>query len=111
MIEPEYAELFSETVHLYPSASVNAYGKRTWSPSGSTASAHLDMTVRLVRNAAGREVEESGRVYLYGVFDTLTLDSLIVLPNSASPVILGVDFPHDEHGAHHTVIRMGSLNQ
>jgi hypothetical protein len=106
-IESDYRELFSETVTLYPYASVDKYGKRSFTASASvTACAHLVSEVSLARDQDGREVVEMGRVYLYGTFP-VTTDYKIQLADGSSPVIIGVDQPHDENGAHHTVVRIG----
>lgn len=105
-IESDYRELFSEVVTLYPPSSTDKYGKRSFSASGVSACAHLVSDVSLARDMDGREVVEMGKVYLYGAY-TVTTDYKIVLPDGSSPVIVGVDQPHDQNGAHHTVVRIG----
>ena len=105
-IEPEYRELFSETVTLLPPLSTDKYGRRTHAASAVAIPAHVVGEVRLTRDPDGREVVEMGRVYLYGNH-TVTNDYLIVLPDSSSPVIIGTDTPYDNVGAHHTVVRFG----
>jgi hypothetical protein len=106
-IEPEYRELFSEQVTLLPKVSVDKYGRRTHTASAEPVPAHLVAETRLTRTPDGREVVETGRVYLYGAFPNIDTDYLIVLPDGSSPVIIGVDTPHDNIGAHHTVVRIG----
>jgi hypothetical protein len=105
-IESDYRELFSEVITLFPPTAVDKYGKRTFSASGVSACAHLVSDISLSRDSEGREVTEMGKVYLYGVF-TVTTDYKIVLPDGSSPVIIGIDTPHDPAGAHHTVVRIG----
>jgi len=106
-IESAYRELFSETVTLYPPASTDKYGRRTNTASASVSvPAHLVAETILTRTPDGRDVVETGKVYLYGEV-TVTTDYLIVLADGASPVILGVDTPHDQNGWHHTVVRVG----
>ena len=105
-IEQDFLELFSETVTLFPPSTMDKYGKRTFSASGVTASAHLVSEVSLTRDADGREVTEIGRVYLYGT-PAVTTDYRILLGDGSSPVIIGVDTPHDQNGPHHTVVRIG----
>jgi hypothetical protein len=105
-IESDYRELFSEVITLFPPTAMDKYGKRTFSASGVSACAHLVSDISLSRDQDGREVTEVGKVYLYGVF-TVTTDYRIVLPDGSSPVIIGVDTPHDPAGAHHTVVRIG----
>lgn len=105
-IESDYRELFSEVVTLFPPTAMDKFGKRTFSASGVSACAHLVSDISLSRDQDGREVTEMGKVYLYGVF-TVTTDYRIVLPDGSSPVIIGVDTPHNPAGAHHTVVRIG----
>ena len=106
-IEPNYRELFSESVTLLPKVSTDKYGRRTHASAGSSVPAHLVAETRLTRDPDGREVVETGRVYLYGAYADVDTDYLIVLPDGSSPVIVGVDTPHDPAGAHHTVVRVG----
>ena len=105
-IESAYRELFSESVTLLPPVSVDKYGRRTHTASASAVPAHLVAETILTRTPDGRDVVETGKVYLYGQV-SVTTDYLIVLADGSSPVILGVDTPHDENGWHHTVVRVG----
>lgn len=106
-IESAYRELFSESVTLLPKVSMDKYGRRSNAATGQVVPAHLVAETRLTRTPDGREVTETGRVYLYGAFENVDTDYLIVLPDGSSPVIIGVDTPHDQIGAHHTVVRVG----
>jgi hypothetical protein len=106
-IEPEYRELFSESVTLLPKVSVDKYGRRTHAGSAVPIAAHIVSETRLYLRPDGREVVETGRVYLYGSFTDIDSDYLIILPDGSSPVIIGTDTPHDNIGAHHTVVRVG----
>jgi hypothetical protein len=107
-IESNFKELFSENVTLIPPSSVDKYGRRLVNLSGSvSASAHLKKELRNIREPDGRIVVETGRVYLYGTYTQVTDDWTLLLANGASPVILTVDTPHDQNGAHHTVIAFG----
>lgn len=106
MIEAAYADLFSESVTLYPPASVDAYGKRTFAASGVTVAAHYVAEEALLRSEDGRDVIVKGTFYLYGT-PTVTNDYRLVLDDGTEPIIISVDTPHDENGAHHTVIKVG----
>lgn len=106
-IESQYRELFSEQVTVIPPVSVDKYGRRVSASAGSVIPAHLVAQVQLTRTPDGREVLETGRVYLYGAYEDIDTDYLIVLPDGSSPVIVGVNTPHDPDGAHHTVVRVG----
>jgi hypothetical protein len=106
-IEPLFRELFSEQVTLYPKVSMDKYGRRTHSGSAVPVAAHLVAETKLTHTPDGREVVETGQVYLYGSYPNVDTDYLIVLPDGSSPIIIGVDTPHDQVGAHHTVVRLG----
>lgn len=106
-IESDFLELFSERITLFPPATVDKYGKRSWTASASvSACAHLMSEVSLTRDQDGREVTEIGRVLVYGT-PTVTNDYKIQMSDGTEPIIIGVDVPHDQNGAHHTVIRIG----
>lgn len=106
-IESAYRELFSESVTLFPKVSMDKYGRRTHAASAVPVPAHLVAETKLSHTPDGREVVETGRVYLFGSFPNIDTDFLIVLPDGSSPVIIGTDTPHDQIGAHHTVVRLG----
>jgi hypothetical protein len=106
-IERNFRELFSQSVTLFPSASIDKYGKRGFTASASvSACAHYVSETVLTRDEMGREVVEDGRFYLYGDFP-VTTDYKIRLEDGTEPVIVGVDTPHDQNGPHHTVVRVG----
>lgn len=105
-IETEYLELFSERVAIFPAASMDVYGKFTYSASVS-ASAHLVSESKLVVKPDGREVMQTGKAILYGQVAVNT-QSKIVLADGTSPVIVSVDTPHDENGWHHTVVGLSA---
>lgn len=105
-IEPEYRDLFSETVTIFSASAVDAYGKISYGASVSVP-AHLVAETKLTVTPDGREVVETGKVYLYGQV-TMNTDSRIVLADGTSPLVIGVDSPFDNVGWHHTVVRIGS---
>lgn len=109
-LERNFREMFSQTVTLFPpatSASIDKYGKRSFAASASvSACAHYVSETVLSRDEMGREVVEDGRFYLYGVFP-VTTDYKIRLDDGSEPVIIAVDTPFDQNGAHHTVVHVG----
>lgn len=107
MIESNYRDLFSQTVVLYAPSTLDAYGKRTFSASAQSFSAHFISEVKQMTTPDGRTVVSAGRVYLYGTSDATT-DYQMVINGSASPVILSVDNLYDDAGRHHTVITYGA---
>lgn len=104
-IESEFRELFSETVTLFPPATRDAYGGRTYGASVS-APAHLVSETEMVRTLDGREVVQTGKIYLYGDYSVTTAHR-VELADGSVPLVIAVDTPHDEAGPHHTVIRIG----
>lgn len=105
-LDPSFAELFSESVTLYPPSSTDVYGKRTFSSTGVTASAHYVAEDALIRTTDGRDVVVKGKLYLYGNV-TATNDYRVVLEDGSEPIIVAVDYPHDQNGVHHTVLTIG----
>ncbi len=106
MIEPAYAELFSETVTISPSSSMDVYGKYTYG-TGVSSSAHLVLGTKLTVTPDGREVVEIGKAYLYGQV-AVTVSSKIVLADGTVPVIIFVDKVYDQDGWHHTVVGLSA---
>lgn len=105
-IEANFRELFSESASFYGESSMDMYGKRSFSASPVVAAAHLVTETALSRSPDGREVVETGRLYLYGNVP-VTVDHRCVLENGAEPIVIAVDHPHDQNGTHHTVVRLG----
>lgn len=105
-IESNFRELFSESASFYAESTVDKYGKRSFSASPIVAPAHLVTETQLSRTADGREVVETGRLYLYGDVG-VTVDHKCRLQNGAEPIVIAVDTPHDQNGVHHTVVRLG----
>lgn len=105
-IESDFLSMMADTVTVYAQSSLDNYGKRTWSGSGTTYNARIQADSQLRRDDQGREVSVIGRVYLYGA-PALTTNHRIVLPDGTSPIIVAVDVVGDEVGDHHTVITLG----
>jgi hypothetical protein len=105
-IESQFRELFSESASFYAESTVDKYGKRSFSASPIVAAAHLVTETELSRTPDGREVVETGRLYLYGEVD-VTVDHKVRLQNGAEPIVIAVDTPYDQNGPHHTVVRLG----
>lgn len=105
-IESNYRELFSESASFYANSTIDKYGKRSFSASPVVSPAHLVVETMLSRTPDGREVVETGRLYLYGNVN-VTVDYKLRLENGSEPIIIAVDTPYDQNGAHHTVVRLG----
>lgn len=106
-IEAEFLTLMPSTVTLYSNSSIDKYGKRAWSASGTDYRCRIEDDNKLLRTESGREVVITGRVYVYGVPASMTTDWKIVLPDGSSPVIHTVTVQNDQSGAHHAVIEFG----
>jgi hypothetical protein len=107
VIEPEFAEMMTETVTVAAVASKDAYGKRTLGASTTiTGRLVFEVTERL--DTQGRQVVETGRVICYGAYPNVTTDDVLTLPDGSQPSIVSVDTVKDVGGVdHHTVIRFG----
>jgi len=104
-IESNFRELFSETITYYAPATRDAYGGRTYGASA-TAPAHLVAETEMIRTLDGREIVQTGKIYLYGDYPITTAHK-IELADGSIPLIIAVDQPHDQNGVHHTVVRIG----
>lgn len=106
-LDPSFLELFSERVTLYPPATVDKYGKRSFTASASvTACAHYMAEDALLRTSDGRDVVIKGKLLLYGNIPA-TNDYRCVLQDGSDAIIVAVDYPHDQTGVHHTVLAIG----
>jgi hypothetical protein len=105
-IEAAFLDLMPSSVTVYPKASVDAYGKVTFSAAGTTTKCRVQLAEKVTKTADDREVRESGRIIFYGT-PTITTDSRIVLPDGSEPLILSIDRYNDDSGAHHTSVSFG----
>lgn len=105
-ISSKLADLFESQVTIYPYSSVDQYGKRTTSGTGTTYDAHVQPETSLARDDLGREVTIVATVIIYGVA-TVTTNDRIVLPDGSSPAIVSISQHRDPDGAHHTTLRLG----
>jgi hypothetical protein len=106
-MEPLLQELLTDQIVVYNMSTLDNYGKRSWSATGTTYRCRLMYDVLMTRDSAGRQVFEKGRAIVDGT-PGITTDMKIVLPDGSSPVVLSIDEVSDETGAaHHTVVRFG----
>lgn len=107
-IERDFAEMMQQVAIFANQASVDKYGKQSFSASPTSYSARLMYGQRIIRDKDGREIVEAGKAIIYGVLpDAVTTLSKIVLPDGSSPKILYVSTIQDEHGDHHTSVTFG----
>lgn len=107
-IEAAFLDLMPSTVTIYAEASRDAYGKATFSGTGTDVRCRVVPESRMTRTGDGREVVSAGRVYCYGV-PTVDVDSRLVLPDGTTAIVLAVQVQNDETGAHHTVVTFGEV--
>jgi hypothetical protein len=106
-IEAGFLSMMPDTIIVYAKTSLDQYGKRTFSGTGTPYRCRMQDANELLRTTEGREVVITGRVYLYGAPTDITTDHKIVLPDGSSPVVHMVTVNNDQTGAHHTVIEYG----
>lgn len=107
-ISPEFLEMMPDTITVFAQSSVDKYGKRTHSATGTAIQCRLIFDTRESRDAEGREVVEEGRAICYGAFPAVTTAHRLALPNGKTPIVLSVATIKDETGQnHHTVITFG----
>lgn len=105
-IEAPFLEMMPSTVTVYPKTGMDAYGKMSYSGSGTAVRCRIQETGRVVKSADGREVYETGTLIFYGN-PVINSDSKIVLPDGSSPLILSVTHHNDDVGAHHITVSFG----
>lgn len=106
-LDPSFLDLMPSTVTLYAQSSRDAYGKQSFSGTGTAVRCRVVPESKVMRTADGREVVSTGRVLCYGT-PTVTTDHRLVLPDGSDAIVLGVQVQNDEDGAHHTVITFGA---
>lgn len=109
-IDAEFLTLMPDTLTIYGQSSVDKYGKRTFSGSGTTVSCRVQYDIQQNAGTDGqgeaRTAKPQGRAFCYGDV-TVTTDHRLVLPGSVEAIIRSVNRARDESGAHHTVIHFG----
>jgi hypothetical protein len=106
-IDSKFYEMMPDTITFNAGSAIDKYGKRTYGGSVTTARGRVIYETRLMKDAEGQDIVSTGRVILYGPYASLTLADKITLPNSTTPVIVGLETKKDTGGNHHTVIHFG----
>ena len=81
-IDAAFDEMCTETIIVYPQSSMNNYGRRSFSASGTSYQCRLVYNTRLTRDSKGREVVEAGRAIIYGTALTVT-DLSVTRPSTS----------------------------
>lgn len=105
-IEAAFLALMPTTVTIYPVASTDAYGKTTFSATGTAVKCRLQQRNQRYTTERNEDINENGTIIFYGT-PTIAMDSKIVLPDGSSPIILSIVHHNDDTGAHHTTVTFG----
>lgn len=109
-IEAEFLPLMGDTLIVYPQSSVDKYGKRTFSGSGTSINCRIqyatDQSTGGQQGSDERLVTPGGKALLYGDY-AITTNHRLVLPDSTEAIIRSVNRVRDESGGHHTVLNFG----
>ena len=102
----DLADLMNHTITVHRKSTLprDKYGKPIGSGAGTQyTNCRVQTEDKLIRNSQGKEVFETGRVYVLGTC-TVDIGDEIQLPSGATPVVIKIDGVDDEAGASHTVI-------
>lgn len=102
-IEADFLEMMPSTVTIFPKTATDAYGKFSFSATGTAVRCRIQPSTSVVKTMDNREVVARGTIIFYGT-PTITTDSRIVLPDNTSPLILTVQVHNDDTGSHHTTV-------
>lgn len=100
----------TDTITIYKQSTLDNYGKRATSASGTTYSCRIMSDVKRTRDDKSRTVQEDGRLIILNDPDVAIGDRL-VLPDSREPIITAVDkVSYNANGVvtpHHVVVTFG----
>lgn len=98
------ADLMNDTIVVNARNSIDKYGKRGFASSGTTyTNCRVQTGSKLIRDAAGKEVIENGRVYVLGQCN-ISIGDKVTLPSGNTPTVILIDDVSDEHGIDHVVL-------
>lgn len=110
-ISYEFLALMPDTLTVYSQSSVDAYGKRTFSGSGTSVRCRVQFDTQQFTGSNGggetRTSKPEGRAFCYGDV-AVTTDHRLVLPDGSEAIVRSVNRARDEDGGHHTVIHFGA---
>lgn len=105
--DPVYLDLMTQTITEYPYTSVDIYGKKVYSATGTDYFAYIQEQPVMVLNYMGAEVIGSHTIYVAST-SRLEITSKYVLPDGSTPHPIRADVMYDEDGIHHNVLIFGS---
>lgn len=95
--------MMPSTVTVFSKTATDAYGKFTFSASGTAVSCRIQPSNNVTTTMDNREVVARGTIIFYGT-PAITTDSKIVLPDGTIPLIVTVQVHNDDTGTHHTTV-------
>lgn len=102
-IEAAFLEMMPSTVTIFPKTATDAYGKFSFSGTGTAVRCRIQPSDNVVTTADNRNVVTRGTIIFYGT-PTITTDSKIQLPDGTIPLIVTVQVHNDDTGTHHTTV-------
>lgn len=95
--------MMPSTVTVFAKTATDAYGKMTFSATGTATRCRIQPSDNVVTTMDNRSVVARGTIIFYGT-PTITADSKIVLPDNTVPLILTIQVHNDDTGTHHTTV-------
>lgn len=102
-IEASFLDLMPTTVTVFDKTATDAYGKFTFSGTGTAVRCRLQPSDDVMTTMDNRNVVTKGTIIFYGT-PTITTDSKIQLPDGTIPLIVSVRVHNDDTGTHHTTV-------
>lgn len=102
----EFIDCMPHSIVVNSFASLNGYGKPTYSTQGSTYRGLVQNKRRVIRGTDGTEKVSSARVILASTV-AISITDKITLPDGTVRPVLNVDLMFDEEGQSHVQISFG----
>jgi hypothetical protein len=101
----------TDSVTVYKASTRDAYGKYTTAANGTTYACRIMAEVTRTRDTEGKQVVESGKLYILNDANVAINDRLVISAGS-EPLVIGVDkVTYAANGTgtavHHTIVRFG----
>jgi len=105
-----WAEDMTDTITVYAPTTLDNYGKRSVSATGTSYSARVVSDVSRTLDSGGQQVVEGGTLYIMSDA-AITVGTRLVLPSGKEPMVLSVrkiSYPANGTPAvHHTLVKIG----
>jgi len=105
-----WADDMTDTVTVYSASTLDNYGKRSTSATGTTYACHIVSKMNRKRDASGQQKTNEGKLYTV-VSNTIAVGDRLVLPDSTEPLVISVSrikYPTPSGSAvHNTVVEFG----